>query len=49
MGTLEAEVAGGLPLAVRILMHVYSELSKAEIRHVYLHGATVLRPDLAPS
>jgi chorismate mutase len=28
-------------------MHVYSERSKAEIQHVYLHRAAVLRPDLA--
>ena len=47
MGALEVDVAGALPLAVRILMHVYSERAKAEIQHVYLHGATVLRPDLA--
>ena len=38
---------GGLPLCVRLLAHVHSERSKAEMRHVYLEGAKVLRNDLA--
>jgi chorismate mutase len=28
-------------------MHVESEKNKSEITHVYLHGATALRKDLA--
>jgi chorismate mutase len=42
-------VIDGLPQrCVRVLIQCYSELSAEEIRPVYLHGATVLRPDLLP-
>lgn len=42
----ELSIQGSLPRAVRLMMHVESELPKAEITHVYLHGAVALRPDL---
>jgi len=32
---------------VRVLAHVDTELARTDIRHVYLDGAEVLRPDLA--
>lgn len=41
---MEAEV--GPPLCVRLMMHIETEASKAEVRHVFLRGAVVLRPDL---
>lgn len=46
MGMQEIEVPGALPMAIRILVHWNTEKSLDEIVHVYLHGATVLRPDL---
>ena len=42
----ELEIEGSLPRIVRILAHVETELSRAEITHVYLHGAAGLRRDL---
>jgi len=42
----EIDVEGSLPLTVRILVHAQSELSRAQIKHQYLRGARVLRPDL---
>lgn len=45
--TQEMEVPGSLPGCVRVLVHVNTEKSQDEIRHVYLDGAVVLRPDIA--
>lgn len=42
----EMDVAGALPLCIRVLLHVESPVPRAEIRHVYLRGAGALRPDL---
>jgi chorismate mutase len=42
----EIEVPGALPLCIRVLMVVNSELSQKEINHVYLNEAKKLRPDL---
>lgn len=42
----EINVPGAMPRVVRVLAHVESELTKAEIKHVYLHGAAGLRKDL---
>ncbi len=47
IGAQEMDKPGGLPRCVRLLAHVHSERSKAEMRHVYLEGAKVLRNDLA--
>jgi chorismate mutase len=46
--TLEIPVPGSLPKCIRVLLHVESSASRTEIRHVYLHAARALRPDLAP-
>jgi chorismate mutase len=43
----EMAVPGALARTVRVLMHVESPRPRAEIQHVFLHGAAVLRPDLA--
>jgi chorismate mutase len=32
---------------VRVMAHVESSLSKADIAHIYLHGAKALRRDIA--
>lgn len=42
----ELSIEGSLPRAVRLMMHVESDLAKADVTHVYLHGAVALRPDL---
>ena len=47
LGATEADVAGALPRCIRVMMHCYSEIPRAEIRHVYLEGARALRADLA--
>ena len=42
----ELDVDGGKPLCVRVLMHLGSDRSRAELHHVYLEGARDLRDDL---
>lgn len=42
----EIDVPGSLPRVVRMMLHTETELSRDKIQHVYLHGATALRPDL---
>ena len=42
----EIPVPGSLPRTVRVLVHVESG-TPGDVRHVYLRGARVLRPDLA--
>lgn len=43
----EIDVPGALPRTIRVMLHCQSERSVAQIEHVYLHGASVLRKDLA--
>jgi len=45
----EMAVPGALTQAVRVLLHVNTVRTPAEIRHVYLNGAKQLRPDWAMS
>ncbi len=42
----ELEIEGSLPRAVRMLAHVETDLPRADMTHVYLHGAAALRKDL---
>jgi chorismate mutase len=42
----EIDVQGSKPLVIRILMHIYTEKSLAELRHVYLKDTQSLRTDL---
>ncbi len=42
----EIPVPGAMPRVVRVLVHVTTERPAADLRHVYLHGAQVLRDDL---
>jgi chorismate mutase len=44
--TRELEIEGSMPRVVRMLAHLETDLSRAEITHVYLHGAAGLRRDL---
>ncbi len=43
----EIPVEGALPKCVRILMHVNTDKTLDEIKHVYLKEAVKLRPDIA--
>lgn len=42
----EIGVPGRLERCIRVLIHLNTELTQEQIVHVYLDGATVLRPDL---
>lgn len=42
----EISVPGGLERCIRVLLHWNTDLSQAEIRHVYQSKAASLRPDL---
>lgn len=44
--TTEIAVPGSMPRVLRLLAHVETAKSRAEIRHVYLRGAAALRTDL---
>lgn len=43
----EQHVQGSLRSCVRLLAHVQVDRPRSELRHVFLRGATVLRPELA--
>ena len=43
----EIDVPHGMSGVIRVMMHVNTEKSAKEIKHVYLGGTAVLRPDLA--
>jgi chorismate mutase len=47
LGAQEATIDATLPRCVRVLLLIETERAKAELRHVFLEGAAVLRPDLA--
>jgi cytidylate kinase len=47
LGAQELAVEGAPKLCVRVLLHAHVALSRHEIKHLYLHGAQVLRPELA--
>ena len=42
----ELDITGGMPCCIRILMHMNSTRTRAELRHVYHHDARGLRDDL---
>ena len=42
----ELDVIGGNPNTIRVLVHCYSTVPRASLRHVYLHAAKHLRDDL---
>ncbi|CAM3126063.1 chorismate mutase [Paenibacillus lupini] len=47
MCALEVPVKGSLERCIRFMIHYNTDKSQAEINHVYLAGARVLRPDLS--
>jgi len=44
--TLEIPVPGSLAKCIRVLLHVETDVPRTGIKHVYLHDARTLRPDL---
>jgi chorismate mutase len=42
----EIDVDGALALTVRVMLHVDTDIPRSDVRHVYLRGAEVLRPDV---
>jgi chorismate mutase len=43
----EIDVAGAMEKVVRIMVHVQTPKTRADIKHVYLRGAEALRQDIA--
>jgi chorismate mutase len=43
----ELDIAGAMPLVIRLMVHVNTTLGRDQITHVYLRGASALRRDLA--
>lgn len=43
----EIPVPASLPRVVRVLIHWNTDLHQSAMRHVYLHDAVMLRPDLS--
>ena len=43
----ELEIEGSMPRVVRLMAHVETDLPRAAVTHVYLHGAANLRRDLS--
>jgi chorismate mutase len=42
----ELNIEHGMPLCIRVLMHIWSDRSRTDLHHVYLEGARALRDDL---
>ncbi|MBD5787366.1 chorismate mutase [Cellulosimicrobium terreum] len=47
MCATEIAVPGALPRVVRLMAHAELDVERSTVQHVYLHGATSLRKDLA--
>lgn len=47
MGAQELDVPHGLDRCIRVLLHWNTDKRQDELRHCFLRGAEVLRPDLA--
>ncbi len=42
----ELDITDATPRCIRVMMHLWTERSRADLRHVYLEGAKGLRDDL---
>jgi chorismate mutase len=42
----ELDITGATPMVVRVLVHLTTDRARADLHHVYLHGARSLRDDL---
>ena len=45
----EIPVPGSLPLCIRVMFHADTDAAQKDINHIFLEGASVLRPDLLKS
>ena len=41
------DIDGALKMCIRVMIHINTDLNNGDIKHSYLKGAAVLRPDLA--
>jgi chorismate mutase len=48
IGAQEMDAQNGIPLCIRVLIHWNTDQPLSTIKHVYMHGAQRLRPDLYP-
>ncbi len=46
LGAQEIAVEGATPRCIRVMIHLTTDRSRTELRHVYLEGAVGLRDDL---
>lgn len=46
LGAVEVDVPGAMPLCIRVLMHVNTDVDRHQIKHLYLREARRLRADL---
>lgn len=46
MCATELDIQGGMPMCIRVLLHVNTVRNQQEMVHVYLEGAVKLRPDV---
>jgi chorismate mutase len=46
LGASEIAVDGGPVRCIRVMMHITTERTRGELRHIYLEGARQLRDDL---
>ena len=44
--SVEIPVPGALPLCIRALLHIDTEIAQKDIQHIYLRNAAALRKDL---
>ncbi|CAN5855619.1 chorismate mutase [soil metagenome] len=42
----ELDIVGATPRCIRVLMHLMTDRSRTDLRHIYLEGARGLRDDL---
>lgn len=42
----ELEISGSMPRCIRVLMHINTEKSQNDLKHIYLRDAIALRQDL---
>ncbi len=47
MCTIELDIPGAMQRVIRVLVHINTDKSQAEIKHQYLGDAASLRPDLS--
>ncbi len=43
----EMDVEGALGMCIRLMLHIETDLARDDLRHVFMRGATALRPELA--